>query len=152
VGSATTVTWLLTSLVVSRISLVVHELGHALVALRQTSGPVLVQVGKRDRAAQISLGRLHMSLALEGSGGVCFMRPDRRLSRGDQHKRVLAGPAVNLVLALLFGALALRTYGLVRVGCLSACLTNAAMTVINLTPHHARGTVNAGRPARPSGR
>lgn len=73
-------------------------------------------------------------------------RYERPVSRGGRLKRVLAGPAVNLVLALLFAALALRTHGLVRSGLLSASVTNALMVLVNLVPGHTRGGIARGRP------
>lgn len=144
--SITLVAWLVTLIAVGRLSLLLHELAHAAVALGQTSGPVLVQVGRAQGAVRIPIGRLGVSVSLTGSGGICTFRRDRPLSRRAQLKRVLAGPAVNLALALIAGALALRTHGLTRTVCLSAGLTNALMTVTNLVPRHARGSVNAGRP------
>lgn len=146
-SSVTALTWLLSLVAVGRVSLIMHELGHAAVSLRQTSGPVVIQVGRAQNAKRISFGRLHLAISWSGSGGICRFRPDRPLSRGAQLKRVLAGPAVNVALALLLGAIALRTHGLVRTVILSGALSNALIVVVSLVPHHSRGGVTHGKPS-----
>ena len=51
----------------------VHELGHACVALRMTTDPVVVLIGKPLVLPRF--GRLTLGLGLGGTGGVCVYGP-----------------------------------------------------------------------------
>jgi hypothetical protein len=73
----------------------VHELGHAVVALGLTDGPVLVLLGRPLTVAR--LGRLSLGLGLGMTGGACYAVPSTARARA---AIAAAGPAASLVMSL----------------------------------------------------
>jgi hypothetical protein len=85
------------------LGLLAHELGHALVALRLTDGPVTVLVGRQPGLVRFRIGRLRFSLHLWPTrdtdwGGVCLHEP-AGLPR-DLMYISLAGPIASLLWAI----------------------------------------------------
>lgn len=75
-------------------STLIHELGHAMVALRRARGDVVVIVGSPERMlAELHRGRLHIGLGA-GLGGACFY--GRAAERGDLWI-ALGGPLASLL-------------------------------------------------------
>jgi hypothetical protein len=146
VGSSVSVTWIICVWALAPICTLLHELGHAAVALRLTRDPVLVQVGTTKHATRVHFGRLHMSLSLYGAGGFCRSNANG-LTRAQHLERILAGPVVNLLLAATLVPFALHSHGTVHVALICAVLTNALMGVGNLVPRHGHLTINRGRPS-----
>ncbi|MEA2221226.1 MAG: hypothetical protein QOJ35_3852 [Solirubrobacteraceae bacterium] len=76
----------------------VHEFGHALVALGLTDRPVLVLLGRPLTMARV--GRLSLGLGLGMTGGVCYATPSTAHARA---AIAAAGPAASLVMSLCAG-------------------------------------------------
>ena len=93
------------------IMVLAHELGHALAALRFTSGRVLVEVGSRNRSLVQAGRRLTISYSPLGAGGVC--KPERPpATRRAAFWIVLGGPIADLVvLVLLLPAAVISSHG-----------------------------------------
>ena len=109
-----------------------HELGHAGASMSFTNGPVEVYVGRTDCALRFRAGRLRLSLSPIGSGGLC--RSSRRgMSREQVLVRVLAGPGVNVALALTAWFLGNAATGSVR-GVLFTLAAISALQILNLIP------------------
>jgi Zn-dependent protease len=106
-------------LVVAALAVLVHELGHAVLA--RTTGAVPV-------------------VALTGFGGVTMYTPPRPLSRGRSLAISIAGPAVGLAVGALIWALdvavigELTPGGLLDFGLRAAKFTTIAWSVLNLLP------------------
>jgi membrane-associated protease RseP (regulator of RpoE activity) len=101
----------LVSFVISPLATLAHELGHAAVALRVSSGPVLVHVGRPPALLRCHLTRLQINWSpLPPRGvpfaGLCASRPAR--TPRARLAVVLAGPAVTafLVPAFVFAMVA----------------------------------------------
>lgn len=81
----------------------VHELGHAAVALARTDGLVLVHVGRSPGLVRVRVGRLDLTLdprpGDEDEAGWALVVAD--MSRYEAVAYALAGPAANLGLTLL---------------------------------------------------
>lgn len=109
-----------------------HELGHAGAAMFFTSGPVEVNVGRTDCALRFRSGRLRISLSPIGSGGLC--RSSRRgMSREQALLRALAGPGVNVVLALAAWRVGNAVTGSLR-AMLFTVAAISALQILNLIP------------------
>ncbi len=81
-----------------------HELGHAAVALRLTSGPVQVLVGRQSGLVRLSVGRLRVSIHLEPARGVGWSGLCVYKSSGVPNDELLitaAGPIASLLWAVL---------------------------------------------------
>ena len=87
-----------------------HELGHARVALKYSKGPVEVYVGRRDCALKLRRGRLRLFISPVGTGGLC-RSSNRGVPRRQQLTRALAGPGMNLVIAVVAGLIGAATSG-----------------------------------------
>jgi hypothetical protein len=78
--------WLLLALIIP-LGILAHELGHAVVALLLSDGPVSVLVGRQPGIVRIRIGRLRLSLHPEPASGtagaVCVYtsRPGDRTTR-----------------------------------------------------------------------
>jgi hypothetical protein len=87
-----------------------HELGHAVVALRVSEGPVHVQVGRPPAQLRFRIGRLQVSFSpLPARGmpfaGLClFQRTSRSVVR--ELVLLLAGPAMSALAAVALAAAA----------------------------------------------
>src|SRR4051812_27100731 len=80
----------------------VHELGHAVPALRAVGGHVVVRAGG-DPAVTLRLGRLVVALGpLVAAGGDCLHKPPA--SARDAARIVAGGPLASLLGALVTGA------------------------------------------------
>jgi hypothetical protein len=109
-----------------------HELGHAGAAMAFTNGRVEVYVGRTDCALRVRAGRLRMSLSPIGSGGLC--RSSRRgMSREQVLVRVLAGPGVNVALALAAWFVGNTVTGSLRAA-LFTLAAISALQILNLIP------------------
>jgi hypothetical protein len=90
-----------------------HELGHAAVALRVTTGAVQVHVGRPQALVRLRLGRLLVSFSPVPPRGVPFagVCMYQRTSRRPLAELVLllAGPAMNGLAAAVLGVLAFST-------------------------------------------
>jgi hypothetical protein len=90
-----------------------HELGHAVVALRVTTGAVHVDVGRQPALVRLRLGRLFVTFSpLPPRGvpfaGVCMYQRSSRRPLAEL-ALLLAGPGVNALATLVLGVLALST-------------------------------------------
>ena len=109
-----------------------HELGHAGASMSFTNGPVEVYVGRTDCALRFRAGRLRMSLSPIGGGGLC--RSSRRgMSREQALVRVLAGPGVNVALALVAWFVGNTVTGSLR-AVLFTLAAISALQILNLIP------------------
>ncbi len=109
-----------------------HEFGHAGVAMSFTSGPVEVYVGRTDCALRFRAGRLRMSLSPIGAGGLC-RSSGRGVSREQALVRVLAGPGVNVALALIAWLVGGAATGSLR-AVLFTLAAISALQFLNLVP------------------
>lgn len=81
------------------VSLVIHELGHAIAAVALTKQKVIAQIGTSERPFQIVMGRLNLRLSI-GGFRYGWTEYDRSVeSRGTQVFVALCGPLVTVVLA-----------------------------------------------------
>ena len=123
----------------------VHELGHAVFALRYTDGPVLVQVGPSAGAWHRKLGRLELSVSPYGPGGICRSQPGA-VTREQRLRQVLGGPAASLVFALALVPLAAQATGMLWTALTVGISINALQCVGNLVPRHCRLPMLRGLP------
>jgi Peptidase M50B-like len=100
--------------ILTPIVVLVHELGHGLVALRLTTGRVRVQAGREPATHRWRIGRLDVHFSFEpmrgvALGGLCLHRPLRRPL--DRAAILVAGPLASMLAAVALAAvaLALRT-------------------------------------------
>jgi hypothetical protein len=129
---------LLVSFVVSPLAALAHELGHAAVALRLSSGPVIVHVGRPPAPLRWHFERLQITWSpLPPRGvpfsGLCLSRP--AASPRARLAVLLAGPAVTalLVPAFLLAMVASldlpgwvpATWGVAALGAFTSLLYNA---------------------------
>lgn len=91
--------------------IVVHELGHAAVALACTKSLVLVRVGRVPGAVRGRVGRLQFSFDVRpGPGGDEYLTSVvANLTRRQRLAFALAGPGANLALAVLLVPVSLAT-------------------------------------------
>ncbi len=110
-----------------------HELGHATAAMSFTKGSAVeVYVGRTDCALSFRTGRLRISLSPIGGGGLC--RSSRRgVSREQALVRVLAGPGVNVALALVAWLVGNAVTGSLR-AVLFTLAAISALQILNLIP------------------
>lgn len=109
-----------------------HELGHAWASMRFTDGPVEVYVGRTDCALRFRAGRLRMSLSPIGGGGLC-RSSKRGMSREQLLIRALAGPGVNVALALAAWLVGDAMTGAVRAALFTVAAISA-LQILNLVP------------------
>ncbi len=109
-----------------------HELGHAVASMSFTSGPVEVYVGRTDCALRFRTGRLRMSLSPIGGGGLC-RSSKRGILREQALVRVLAGPGVNVALALTAWLVGNAVTGSLR-AVLFTLAAISAFQILNLIP------------------
>ncbi len=102
----------ITVLVVTPTLILAHELGHAIIALRATSGPVVVHVGRPPGMVRLKYGRLEVVWSLVPArwgqfAGVCLWNPTG-VSRRARLIFILAGPIMTslLIPAFLLAAIA----------------------------------------------
>jgi hypothetical protein len=90
--------WIVDLAIALPISVLAHELAHAMFALALTRGPVAV-VTYGGAAIEARVGRLRMRIGLLtlSGGGVCFFQQPRR--RSDSALIAAAGPVMSLLLA-----------------------------------------------------
>jgi hypothetical protein len=115
--------------------IVVHELGHAIVALLRTDGLVLVTVGRSPGACRLRLGRLAVSLdpRLTGGGDLeGWAAVVAKMSRSERVALSLAGPAANLAVALLLVPAVVVTDGPVRFALAAIVVLSLVTAVWNL--------------------
>ena len=84
-------------MVIIPLAILAHELGHALVALRITAGPVNVVVGRQPGLVRLRVGRLGVSLHIDPAGGVCVWKPSARPH--DDLLILAGGPIASLLWA-----------------------------------------------------
>ena len=112
-GVFTFVDFLLVWLVVVPTFAFLHELGHASMALLLTGQRATIQLGRRGLRCRLQLGRLRMILNL-GPGAAfsrCLLEDLDEIPLGRRACFFLGGPIASLLLALLFGGLALSSTG-----------------------------------------
>jgi hypothetical protein len=109
-----------------------HELGHAAAGLKFTKNPVLVRVGRADAAVKLWIGRLLIVFSPFGAGGFC--RTQGRVTRQQALMRVLAGPAVNLLLAPLLWLAGQAASDAARPVLFTLAALNG-LALLNLIPH-----------------
>lgn len=106
---------LLLQLVFVPVLVLVHELGHAWVALASTRGKVTVHVGRPTSAIQADWERLSIRWSPLPMRGVsmagCCICDLRGLTGGQLLRFLLAGPLTSLLAAIPLGLLALATGG-----------------------------------------
>jgi hypothetical protein len=115
-------------------SIVVHELGHAVVALACTESLVLLRVGRSPGVVRGRIGRLAYSFDFRSGDdteeAVTGVAADLR--RADQIAYALGGPAANAALALFLTPLAWSLTGVPRYAVCGAVLLSAYVAVANL--------------------
>jgi hypothetical protein len=137
---------LLSAVVLGPLCTLAHELGHALVALRCADGPVRIRIGGARWATRLRLGRLRISFSPCGLGGRCSYRAPQQSRR--QHIRgALAGPSVNLVVALALVPGLIGSSGVGHIALLTAVAINVAMAAGNVLPMRGRSSVAGDRAA-----
>jgi hypothetical protein len=110
-----------------------HELGHAIVALVLTPHRVAVHIGDRP-GARFRIGRLDVSLSLDSSSGH-FGMPVEALTRGQAAAIALAGPLVSLALVVPFALASIATVDTPLVAVIFAALAlQATLGALNLVP------------------
>lgn len=104
------IAFIVAEFVVRPLATLIHELGHAVVALRVAPGPVVVVVGRPSTAFQILFERLKIawspfpmqpSLLHPRRGGYCRF-DQRRVGPRDRMLVGLAGPAATALLIPIF--------------------------------------------------
>jgi len=96
--------------IIAPLSTLLHELGHATMALALTSSSVSIQLGQKGRMLKANLGsRLTMHLYLEAGAifGIYRLLPKPSLSRSQDIGITLGGPVTSLLLLILFSGLGL---------------------------------------------
>lgn len=139
--------------VVAPLATLAHELGHAWVALRLTSGRVIVHVGRPSMALGVDFERLMIRWSpVPARGvefrGVCIWDAASATPR-DRFQVTIAGPLVTVSLIPLFvlGAFASAggpdwipaTFGLSALGAFISCLVNLDPRPANATERAAPG-------------
>jgi hypothetical protein len=109
-----------------------HELGHAAAALHFTDGPVGVRVGRAKPAVRFRVARVMVMFSPLGLGGVCVRL--RSLSRTPTLITALAGPCVDLSLALVLWRAAEASAGAPRTGLLALAIIDATSALEALVP------------------
>jgi hypothetical protein len=129
-------------------SMVIHELGHAAVALQRTSGPVTIRIGNLRTGHQLQVGRLRVLVSRHGLAGLCHF-PKGQLSRSEHLVQVLAGPLANLIAGwvLVMAAIDMSSLWPVRAVLLLAAAVNLITGLGGLRPNHSRGEFTAGLPS-----
>jgi len=100
------------------LGVIVHELGHALVALLLTQGTVTIEIGQGDKVWAFRAGRLRCVVRRESGAwglahgavrgwhtGLTRLERDEEIGTGRQVAIILAGPLATLVIAALAVAL-----------------------------------------------
>jgi hypothetical protein len=118
----------------------VHELGHAVAALRAVGGHVVVRAGG-DPAATLRLGRLVIALGpLVAAGGACLHKPPA--SARDAARIAAGGPLASLLGAVAAGAAWAAAPGPLHPAAGAPALACAAGFLVSAAP-----VVVGGRPA-----
>lgn len=103
---------LLTWLVIVPLLTLLHELGHACMAIVLTKQRVLVQMGRRPAAVRLRLGKLDLHLRLSALPVGFYELSDwQRASRQQLAWIALAGPLTSLLMMALCAAAALISQG-----------------------------------------
>jgi hypothetical protein len=123
-GDAHLIAWSIALFLVAMVSTLVHELGHASVALVRTDGPVRVQVGREPAWFTFRLGRLVLTLdprsptrKVAGYAAVAG-----RLSPRERLCFALAGPAAQAGFGALIVASGHLVVGTLVAGSAALCL------------------------------
>lgn len=96
--------------IIAPLSTLLHELGHALMALALTSSSVSIQLGQKGRMWIAKLGsRLTIRLFMEPGAifGIYRLLPKPSLTRIQDIGITLGGPVTSLILLILFSGLGL---------------------------------------------
>lgn len=115
--------------------IVVHELGHAVVALACTESLVQVRVGRPPGVVRGRIGRLAYSFDLrtdEHAHDDAITHVLADLSRPEQIAYALGGPAANAALAVFLAPLAWSLSGVPRYMVCSVIVLSVCGTVMNL--------------------
>jgi membrane-associated protease RseP (regulator of RpoE activity) len=123
----------LTAVVFLPLLTLLHELGHAAVALRVTTGTVQVDVGRPPALFRLRLGRLFISFSpVPPRGvpfaGVCMYQRSSRRPLAEL-ALLLAGPAMNALAAAVLGLLAFSARH-AQPAWLTLTLTSAALLAL----------------------
>jgi peptidase M50-like protein len=115
--------------------IVVHELGHALVALVCTESLVEVRVGRAPGVVRGRIGRLAYSFDLRRDHRAkdeALTTVLAHMSRGEVIAYAVGGPAANAILAVFLAPLALSLSGLPRDVVWAGIVLSASGTILNL--------------------
>jgi hypothetical protein len=131
-----------------------HELGHGLVAVRASRGPVRLYVGRPPFLIEARFGRMSISwspLPTRGVpfGGLCVWHP-RRATPSGRLAVIVAGPIVTAIFVLLFLLAAFQTAqmpGLIPATFLGAAMISFITLLMGADPRPA----NARERAEPDG-
>jgi hypothetical protein len=135
----------LTATVLLPLLTLLHELGHAAVALRVTSGAVHVDIGRPPARVRLRVGRLFVTFSpVPPRGvpfaGVCMYQRSSRRPLAEL-ALLLAGPAMNALAALVLGLLAFSTLHVgpmwLTVTLSSAALLSLVALLYNIDPRPA---------------
>lgn len=127
--------WLVGLAVLGFLVVVVHELGHAVVALACTESLVEVRVGRAPGMVRGRIGRLAYSFDLRRHDhtedeAITAVLAD--VSRAELIAYALGGPAANAVVAVFLAPLAWSLSGVPRYAVCSAIVLSVFVTIANL--------------------
>jgi hypothetical protein len=122
------------SVLVGPVLVVLHELGHAMVALWRSDGSVVVRLGARRRVFAIRSGRFQLEAdQLAHCGGVCLVE-ENGLSRVDLAAISLAGPLATLLAGTATAVLWAHTGGVLQDALAVATFEGFLLGIINVLP------------------
>jgi hypothetical protein len=125
----------ITALVGRPLLTTIHELGHAAMALRETSGVVVIRVGRNRPSVALKVIPRRLVVLFSPLGARGWTRlgsppTDRRR----WVKVALAGPVADLIAAALLGLVGAASAGQARTVCLALCGLSFVDGVGNLVP------------------
>jgi hypothetical protein len=133
------------ALVAYPLLVLLHELGHAAVALSRTEGLVHVRVGRAPGWLRGRWGRLSFSLSpLRAPDAAGFALPFARMPPAERIAFALAGPAASLAVAAVFVPAAIAQHGRARTALAFIGGIAIYQGLFNLVPREVRGRKSDG--------
>ena len=118
------------------LGVLLHELGHAAMALLATRQPIAVQVGTSARNVEFGVGRLTVKLGLAGFRYGSTRYDRSRESIGAQRWVIAGGPLVSLgaTVVLGLGLGRFETWSWIWVALLALFVANFRILIVSLWP------------------